>query len=108
MKPIRLHYSLILDTSGCQDPENAVKQFLDVAEFADIEKSVEVVQDKYVVRYAVDGPGTLTELRRALKHMAKGLFSDATKAAVQNLKERPSDFTIEMNVRLPVYGMDDK
>ncbi len=108
MKPIRLHYSLILDTSSCQDPERAVKQFLEVAEFAAIEKSIEVVRGKYVVRYTVDGPGTLTELRRALKHMAKGLFSDATKAAIQNLKERPNDFTIEMNVRLPVYGMDDK
>ena len=108
MTPIQLHFSLIPDTSACQDPEHAVKQFLEVAEFADIEKSVDVVRGKYVVRYTVDGPGTLTELRRALKHMAKGLFSDATKAAIQNLTERPNDFTIEMTVRLPVYGMDDK
>ena len=108
MTPIRLHFSLILDTSGCQDPERAVKQFLDVAEFAYIEKSVEVVRGKYVVRYTVDGPETLTELRRALNHMAKGLFSEATKTAIQNLKERPSDFHIEMNVRLPVYGVDDQ
>ncbi len=36
MTPIRLHFSLILDTSACQDPERAVKQFLDVAEFADV------------------------------------------------------------------------
>jgi len=82
MKPIRLHYCLILDTSGCRDPEHAVKQFLDVTEFTGIEKSVEVVRGKRVVRYTVDGPKTLTELRRALKHMAKGLFSDATKAAI--------------------------
>jgi hypothetical protein len=108
MTPIRLHFSLILDTSGCQDPERAIKQFLDVAEFADIEKSVEVVRGKYVIRYTVDGPETLTELRRALKHMAKGLFSEATKAAIQNLTARPSDFNIEMNVSLPVYGMEDK
>ena len=40
--------------------------------------------------------------------MAKALFSEATKVAIQTLKERPSDFTIEMNVRLPVYGMDDQ
>ena len=108
MTPIRLHFSLILDTSTCQDPERAVKQFLDVAEFADVEKSVEVIRGMYVVRYTVDGPETLTELRRTLNHMAKGLFSEATKAAIQNLTERPSDFTIEMNVRLPVYGMEDK
>ena len=107
MKPIRLHYSLLLDTSGCQNPKQAVKQFLEAAGFADKEKSVEVVQGKYVVRYTVDGPETLTELRRALNHMAKGLFSETTRAAIQNLKARPKDFTIEMNVRLPVYGMED-
>lgn len=39
--------------------------------------------------------------------MAKALFSEATKAAIQNLTERPSDFHIEMNIRLPVYGMED-
>ncbi len=107
MTPIRLHYSLILDTSECQDPKHAVKQFLEAAGFADKEKSVEVVRGQYVIRYKVDGPETLTELRRALKHMAKALFSETTKAAIQNLKERPSDFTIEMNVRLPVYGLGD-
>lgn len=108
MTPIRLHYALILDVSGCSDPERAVKHFLAVAEFANVEKSVEVIPGKYEVRYTVDGPETLTELRRALKHMSKALFSEATKAAIQNLKERPSEFNIELNVRLPVYGMDEK
>ncbi len=107
MTPIRLHYALILDTAGCPDPERAVQHFLDAAEFADVEKSVEVVRGKYIVRYTVNGPETLTELRRALKHMAKALFSEATQAAIQNLKERPSDFTIEMTIRLPVYSMED-
>ena len=107
MKPIRLHYALILDTSGCQDPEQAVKQFLEAAGFADKEKSVEVMRGNYVVRYIVDGPETLTELRRTLKHMAKGMFSEATKAAIRNLKERPTDFTVEMHVRLPIYGLED-
>jgi len=60
------------------------------------------------VRYIVGGPKTLTELRRARNHMAKGLFSEATKAAIRNLKERPSGFTIEMNIGLPVYDIDDK
>ena len=78
MKPIRLHYALILDTSGCQVPEQAVKQFIEAAGFADKEKTVEVVRGNYVVRYTVDGPKTLTELRRALNHMARGLFSEAT------------------------------
>jgi hypothetical protein len=108
LTPIRLHFSLILDPSACQDPQRAAEQFLDVAEFADVEKSVEVVRGTYVVRYTVDGPDTLTELRRTLNHMAKGLFSEATKTAIQNLKDRPSDFHIDMNVRLPVYGMDDQ
>src|SRR5258706_14567898 len=100
MKPIRLHYALILDTSGCQDPELAVKQFLEAAGFADRDKSVEVFRGNYVVRYTIDGPETLTELRRALKHMAKRLFSEPTKAAIRNLKERPSDVTIEMHIRM--------
>jgi hypothetical protein len=39
--------------------------------------------------------------------MAKGLFSEATKAAVRNLKERPTDFSIQMHVRLPIVGIDD-
>jgi hypothetical protein len=107
MTPIRLHFALILDTSACLDPERAVKQFLATAEFADVEKSVEVVSGQYVVRYTVDGPETLTALRRALKHMAKALFSEATQTAIRNLTERPSDFNIEMNIRLPVYGMED-
>jgi len=107
MTPIRLHYSLILDVSGCNDPERAVKHFLAGAEFADVKKSVEVVRGKYVVGYTVDGPETLTELRRAFKHMSKALFSEATKAAIQNLKERPGDFNIELNVRLPIYGMEE-
>ena len=75
--------------SGCPDPDLAVKQFLEVAGFADKEKSVEIIRGNYVVRYTLDGPKTLTELRRVLNHMAKGLFSEATKAAVRNLKERP-------------------
>ena len=107
MKPIRLRYALIPDTSGCQDPEQAVKQFQEAAGFADKEKSVEVMRGNYVVRYSVDGPETLTELRRAFKQIAKGLFSEATKAAIRNLNERPADFTIEMHVRLPIYGIDD-
>ena len=65
------------------------------------------MQGNYVVRYTVDGPETLTELRRALNHMAKGLFSEATQAAIRNLKERPADFTIVMHVRLPIYGLED-
>ena len=107
MTPIRLHFSLILDTSACPDPERAVHQFLDAGEFADVEKSVEVVRGQYVVRYTVDGPETLTALRGALKHMAKALFSEATQADIRNLTERPSDFNIEMHIRLPVYGLED-
>ena len=108
MATIQLHFVLILDTSACKDPQRAAQHFLKTAEFAEIEKSVEVVRGKYVVRYTVDGPQTLTELRQALTRMARSLFSEATQAAIQNLKERPSEFTIEMNFRLPIYGMEDK
>ena len=107
MNPIRLHYSLMLDTSECPDPDLAVRQFLEAAGFADKQKSVEVIRGNYVVRYTLDGPETLTELRRVLNHMAKGLFSEATKAAVRNLKERPANFAIEMYIRLPILGIDD-
>ena len=61
MPPIRLHYSLIFDTSACPDPDLAVKQFLEAAGFADKEKSVEIIRGNYVVRYTLDGPKTLTE-----------------------------------------------
>ena len=87
MTPIQLHCSLILDTSGCQDPERAVQQFLAGAAFADVEQSVEVVRGPSVVRYTVDGPETLTALRRALKHMPKARFSEATQAAIRNRTE---------------------
>ena len=79
MAPIRLHFVLILDTSACKDHQRAVQHFLETAEFADLEKSVEVVRGKYVVRYTVDGPQTLTELRQALNCMARALFSEATR-----------------------------
>ena len=106
MTPIRLHYALHLDTSSCQDPEQAVKQFLEVEEFADLETTVEVVGGKYVVRYTIEGPATLTELRQALKHSAKALFSPKTQAAIATLKQRPSDFDIELKVRLPLPGLE--
>ena len=50
---------------------------------------------------------TVSERVALATHMAKGLFSEATKAAIRNLNERPADFTIEMHVRLPIYGLDD-
>ncbi len=108
MTPIRLHYSLILDVSGCPDPKRAVKRFLETAEFADVEKSVERVRGKYVVRYTIDGPQTLTELRRTLKYMPKTLFSEATPASILNLNQRPGEFNIELNVHLPVYGLEEQ
>ncbi len=105
--PIRLHYSLILGTSECPEPDLAVKQFLEAAGFADQETSVEIIRGNYVVRYTLDGLETLTELRRVLNRMAKGLFSETTKAAVRNLKDRPANFAIEMYIRLPIFDIDD-
>jgi hypothetical protein len=46
----------------------------------------------------VGGPETLTGLRQTLKHMAKGLFSEATQAAIRDLKHRPDEFTVELLV----------
>ncbi len=106
MTTSQLHCSLILDTSGCQEPERAVQQFLAGAAFADVDKSVAVVRGTYVVRRTVDGPETLTALRRALKHMAKARFSEATQAAIRNRTEHSSDFPIELTIHLPVYGME--
>jgi hypothetical protein len=107
MPPIQLHYVLMLDTSACPDPERDVQRFLRAGEFPTVETSVEVVHGRYVIRYTIDGPDTLTALRRALNHMPRALFSEATKTAIQNLKTRPSDFSIELNIRLPVYGLAD-
>ena len=45
------------------------------------------------------------EARTGLRGVVKGLFSEATKAAIRNVKERP--VTIEMHVRLPIYDLDD-
>lgn len=93
MNPIRLHHSLILDTSDRQDPDFVVKQFLEEAGFADKEKSVEVIRGDSVVCYTLDGPETLTELRRAQSHgQALVLRSDQSRSPQP---DRPTDFTIE-------------
>ena len=98
MTAIRIHMVLILDLSGYPNAKEAIDQFLDEADLAKIQLTVEIQGKRCTIRYTVDGPETLTGLRQTLKHMAKGLFSDATKAAIQDLKHRPYEFTVEMLV----------
>lgn len=98
MTAIRIHMVLSLDLTGCQNAHEAIGRFLNESDLAKLQPVVEMQGKRCTIRYSVDGPETLTGLRQTLKHMAKGLFSDATKVAIQNLKQRPDEFTVEMRV----------
>jgi hypothetical protein len=89
---------LILDLTGCSNVQNAIEQFLQQAELNPAQPTVEIQGQRCTICYTVEGPETLAGLRQKLKHMAKGLFSETTKAAIQNLKRRPDDFTVELLV----------
>ena len=108
MTPILVHYALTLDVDGYDDMNDAVSQFIVQAGLAGVEKSVETIGCKYTIRFTIKGSETLAEMREAMKHIPTGLFSDAIKLAVKKLKERPSDIFLEMNARLPLFGMDDR
>jgi hypothetical protein len=89
---------LILDLTGCQNIPDVIDRFLQQGDLAEVKPVVDIRGQCCTIRYTVVGPETLTGLRQKLKHMAKGLFSDATKAALQNLKHRPDEFTVELLV----------
>ncbi len=98
MTPILIHMVLILDLTGCLNAHEAVKRFLDEADLAEVNPTVDMTDNRCIIRYTINGPETLTGLRQTLNRMARGLFSDATKAAIKNLRQRPSEFTVEMLV----------
>jgi hypothetical protein len=98
MAAIRMHRVLILDLTGCPNVQQAIEHFLQQTDLNQSQPTVQTQGQHRTIRYTVDGPETLTGLRQKLKHMAKGLFSETTKAAIQNLKRRPDDFTVELLV----------
>jgi hypothetical protein len=98
MAAILIHMVVILDLTGCQNVHEAIDRFLQQGDLAGVNPVVDIRGKRCTICYTVEGPATLTGLRQMLKHMAKGLFSDATQAALQNLKHRPDEFTVELLV----------
>jgi hypothetical protein len=98
MAAIRIHMVLILDLAGCSNVQQAIQHFLHQADLNQVQPTVEIQGQCCTIRYTVEGPETLAGLRQKLKPMAKGLFSETTKAAIQNLKHCPDDFTVELLV----------
>jgi hypothetical protein len=88
MAAIQMHMVLILDLTGCPNVEEGIHHFLHQADLNQVQPAVEIRGEHCTIRYTVDGPETPTGLRQKLKHMGKGLFSETTKAAIQNLKRR--------------------
>jgi len=107
MSPVLIHYSLTLDLTGKTDIDTTVNRFLEQAGLAQIEKSVEMRNSRCIIRFSVEGPATLNELREVARHMTKGLFSEATKTAIKSLKELPSDLYLELTARPPLFGRED-
>lgn len=106
MLPILMHYALTLDLAGQNDTQGIVSQFIDQASLSGVKKSVEMVGDQCTIRFTIEGPATLAELRLAAKGI-KGLFSEVTRAAVKPLKEQPSDIFLELKIRPPLFGRDE-
>src|SRR5437763_1742835 len=107
MSPILIHYSLKLDLEGRTDINGTISQLLEQAGLTEINKSVDMLGSQCTIRFVIEGPETLIELREAVKHMPKGLFSEATRMAVKTLKERPTDLYLELSARLPLFGQDE-
>ncbi len=107
MSPILVHYSVTLDLAGRTDTKGIVNEFLEQANLSEVKKTVETISGQCIICFMIEGPETLAELREAFKSMAKGLFSEATRAALKSLKERPSDLYLEVRARPPLFGFDD-
>jgi hypothetical protein len=107
MSPILVHYSLTLDLAGRSDINGTVNQFLEQAGLSKVKKSVEMMDSRCIIRFIIEGPETLVELREVVKSIAKGLFSEATKTAIKRLKERPSDLYLELTARPPLFGREE-
>jgi hypothetical protein len=107
MPPILLHYCLTLDLAGRNDIDGTVNQFLEQANLTNVEKTVETIDGQCDIRFVIEGPESLAELRQVVKTMPKGLFSEATKEAIKNLKELPTDLYLELTARPPLFGYEE-
>ena len=108
MPPILVHYSLTLDLAGRTDVDSTVSHFLEQADISELKKSVEMLDGKCTIRFTVEGPETLLELRQTLRNMPRGIFSEVTRAAIKSLKERPNDLYLALTARLPLFGLDQE
>ena len=108
MSAVLVHYSLKLDFDGNNDIESVVNQFLEQASLTNLDKTVETIGGQCNIRFSVEGPDSLIELRQVVKTMRKGLFSEVTKEAIKSLKELPSDLYLEVTARPPLFGYDDE
>ena len=106
MLPVLMHYSLTPDLAGRSDTQGIVSQFIAQASLSDVKKSVEMIGDQCTIRFIIEGPETLAELRQAAKGI-KCLFSEVTRAAIKPLKEQPSDIFLELRVRPPLFGSEE-
>jgi hypothetical protein len=88
---ILIHRVLILDLTGCQNVCEAIDHFLDQPDQAEVNPEISIRGRRCTIRFTVEGLRTLMGLRQPLKHMAKGLFSDAPEAAMRNLKHQPDE-----------------
>ncbi len=93
MAAIWVHMVLILDLTGCPNVQEAIQRFLQQADLNQVNPTIEIRDPYGTIRYSVGGLETLTGLRQTLKQMAKGLFSEDTKAAIQNLNHRRDELT---------------
>jgi hypothetical protein len=108
MPPILMHYCLTLELAGCNDINGTVNHFLQQADLSKVRKTVEITGSQCLINFTIEGPETLTELRQAFKYMSKGLFSEATRAAIKTLKERPDNLYLTLTARPPLFGFGDK
>src|SRR5260370_12806564 len=106
MSPILLHYCLTLDQAGYTDLNSTIQKFLEQANLSEMQKTVETQGNQCVIRFMIEGPETLAELNQAFKSMSKELFSEATKAAIKTLKERPDHLYFELTTRHPSFWFD--
>ena len=107
MSSILLHYCLTLDLDGYTDLDGTIREFLKQANLSSVKKTVETEGNQCIIRFIIQGPESLAELNQAFKSMAKGLFSEATRAAIKTLKELPSDLYLELTARPPLFGFED-
>ena len=106
MAPILVHYALTLDLTGRTDTDRIVNDFLRQTDISQLDKSVEMLDEKCTIRFTVEGPETLLELRQTLRNLPRGIFAEVTRAAIKGLKERPNDLYLTLTARPPLFGLD--